>query len=251
MAEHSFNIEIAEQYGIEKAIIIKNFDYWLSHNKSNGKNEYEGKYWTYNSVTALKKYFPYMSEGSIRYHIDKLVEIGILEKSNHNKMKYDRTLWYTFTDEFVENSKSILQFAQMEMIKPSNGDEDNYEPIPDTNQDTKQIENTEEMSQALQLATLLLFESREHDKKLHIGMDKQVIARWAKDIEKLIRIDSRDYSEIERVIRWVKTEGNFWLPNIMSGKKLREKFPQLVLQAENSRKAHKDYNDQEAIDCWG
>ena len=112
-------------------------------------------------------------------------------------------------------------------------------------------QETEEMSQALQLATLLLFESREHDKKLHIGMDKQVIARWAKDIEKLIRIDSRDYSEIERVIRWVKTEGNFWLPNIMSGKKLREKFPQLVLQAENSRKAHKDYNDQEAIDCWG
>jgi hypothetical protein len=53
---------------------------------------------------------------------------------------------------------------------------------------------------------------------------------WRKDIEKLLRIDERDPSEIERVIRWVKSPDCFWFAHIMSGKKLREKFPQLVAQ---------------------
>ncbi|MCF7953901.1 MAG: phage replisome organizer N-terminal domain-containing protein [Spirochaetales bacterium] len=96
-------------------------------------------------------------------------------------------------------------------------------------------EITETMSQALQLASLLLHKSREFDPKLHRGKDKAVTQRWARDIEKLIRIDGRSFTDIEAVIRWVKTEGNFWLPNIMSGKKLREKFPQLFVEIHNKR----------------
>lgn len=56
------------------------------------------------------------------------------------------------------------------------------------------------------------------------------IKAWARDIEKLHRIDGREYKDIEDVIRWVKTSGNFWLPNIMSGRKLRDKYPTLISQ---------------------
>jgi len=47
---------------------------------------------------------------------------------------------------------------------------------------------------------------------------------WAKDIEMIERIDGRSYQDIENAIRWIKTPGQFWAPNIMSGSKLREKF---------------------------
>jgi len=53
---------------------------------------------------------------------------------------------------------------------------------------------------------------------------------WAKDIEMIERIDGRSYQDIEMAIRWIKTPGQFWAPNIMSGSKLREKFPTIWAQ---------------------
>ena len=47
---------------------------------------------------------------------------------------------------------------------------------------------------------------------------------WARDIEKLIRIDGRRPEDIEAVIVWCQSEGCFWGPNILSGRKLRLKF---------------------------
>lgn len=63
------------------------------------------------------------------------------------------------------------------------------------------------------------------------------VKSWVKDIEKLIRIDERPPGQIEKVIRWSKTPGNFWFPNIMSGKKLRDKYPTLLAQSLQRNKA--------------
>ena len=40
---HSFNVEIAKQYGIEKAILLENFFFWVAKNKANNKNIHEGR----------------------------------------------------------------------------------------------------------------------------------------------------------------------------------------------------------------
>jgi hypothetical protein len=53
---------------------------------------------------------------------------------------------------------------------------------------------------------------------------------WAADIDRIHRLDGREWRDIEEVIRWAKQPGGFWLPNIMSGKKLREKYPTLWAQ---------------------
>lgn len=56
--------------------------------------------------------------------------------------------------------------------------------------------------------------------------------KWAKDIEKLHRIDKASCDDIEQVIRWLysgKTEDSiFWRKNIMSGDKLRKQYQKLV-----------------------
>ena len=82
--------------------------------------------------------------------------------------------------------------------------------------------------QAERLAHLLYDLHRQSDP--HFTTSQKHIEQWAKDIEKLSRIDKRSYEDIEKVIRWVKTEGNFWCPNIISGSKLREKYPRVFLQ---------------------
>ncbi len=50
---------------------------------------------------------------------------------------------------------------------------------------------------------------------------------WARDMDLLICIDQRSPDEIRRVIEWCQLPGGFWGPNILSGRKLREKFDTL------------------------
>jgi predicted phage replisome organizer len=71
-----------------------------------------------------------------------------------------------------------------------------------------------------------------HDEKFLCGKKQETtFQRWAKDIDKLNRIDGREWHQVEMVIRWCQAPGCFWIPNILSGAKLREKFPVLIVQA--------------------
>ena len=82
--------------------------------------------------------------------------------------------------------------------------------------------------EAVNLASLLETLHRNGDAKYQ-ATEKQV-RTWAADIDKIQRLDGRDWKDIEAVIRWAKKPDNFWFPNIMSGKKLREKFATLWAQ---------------------
>ncbi len=57
---------------------------------------------------------------------------------------------------------------------------------------------------------------------------------WAGDIEKAIKLDSRTKEQLLGCIDWIYTnKGSFWIPNILSGKKLREKFDTMEIQMMN------------------
>ena len=83
-------------------------------------------------------------------------------------------------------------------------------------------------SESTRLAELLFTLHKKYDRQY--SPPRKHIETWAEDIEKLHRIDKREYPDIERVIRWVKSDGNFWFSNIMSGAKLREQFSRLCVQ---------------------
>jgi len=87
------------------------------------------------------------------------------------------------------------------------------------------------------LSELLYYEHKKVDSKYLRGKDvSDVLKNWANDIRLLVEKDGRTIEEIEQVIKWVKTEGNFWFVNIMSGKKLRLQFPKLLLQMKQEGK---------------
>lgn len=136
--EHSFDIEIAKDYGIETAIILKHLYFWIEKNKANDDNYFEGKYWTYNSVKAFSDLFPYMTEKKIRSALIKMEEQGLLITGNFNKSQYDRTKWYALTDK----AYSILLKGDFHFTKKENGSSSEGEPIPDINTDNKPDNNT-------------------------------------------------------------------------------------------------------------
>lgn len=135
--QHSFDVEIAQEYGILEAIILNHIYYWIAKNKANKKHFYNGKYWTYNSRKAFSELFPYASEKQIRRVLERLVNFNILMTGNFNKQWSDRTLWYTFTDKGLSiMQKSQMQLPEMANDKCPRGQMTNAlegTPIPDIN----------------------------------------------------------------------------------------------------------------------
>lgn len=70
------------------------------------------------------------------------------------------------------------------------------------------------------------------NRSIQTGQRETSIKRWALDIEKMLRIDTRDQAEIEAVIEWAQND-DFWRSNILSGAKLREKYDTLRLQMQS------------------
>lgn len=135
--QHSFDIDIAKEYGVLEAILLNNLWFWIDKNKANGTNYYDGYYWTFNSTRAFNELFPYVSQRQIQTALKHLKEDGVIQTGNYNKVAYDRTLWYAFT----KKGECIMQKCKMEDVKMLNGDGENVAPIPNinTNNKTKDI----------------------------------------------------------------------------------------------------------------
>lgn len=146
--EHHFNVQEAELYGIECAILLYNIRFWINKNKANGKHYYKGMYWTYNSAKAFAELFPYISKSKIARHLRELEDIGILVSDNFNSIAYDKTKWYSILD----NPTSKINNHDLNMNNPSsnlNNDNPNLnnpmfeieQPIPYNKTDNKHSDN--------------------------------------------------------------------------------------------------------------
>lgn len=107
----SFDTDIACEIGVNEAIFLNNMYFWLKKNIANGINFHDGKYWTYNSMVAYTRFFPFWSERQISYIIKKLIDSGYLIAGNYSKNKMDRSKWYSLTDKgwslFEKNHQNI------------------------------------------------------------------------------------------------------------------------------------------------
>jgi uncharacterized phage protein (TIGR02220 family) len=98
----SFSCHVANKYGMEEAILIQNFYFWIETNRANKKNFHDGKYWTYNSHESFSQLFPFLgNKKKIGRTLKSMQEKGIIEVSCFNQSKYDHTNWYTLSDEVI------------------------------------------------------------------------------------------------------------------------------------------------------
>ena len=83
--------------------------------------------------------------------------------------------------------------------------------------------------------------------QLSNGKMNDTMIRWGSDIEKVHRIDGRDWEQIEEVMRWCQ-EDVFWQTNILSGSKFRKQFD-VLLQRMNEQPRKRTSKRQGAIDA--
>ena len=126
MAEHSFDIELAREFGVNAAILFKNICFWIDKNRANGTNIFDGDCWTYNSKRAFSELFPYMSERQVGSALQKLVEAKMIKTGNYNEDKRDKTTWYALDI----NGACMVQKCKTHLTKSYNGNSENVRPLP-------------------------------------------------------------------------------------------------------------------------
>ncbi len=114
---HSFDIELAQKYGVNIAIFLNHIAFWIQKNVANNKHFINGRWWTYSSQSGLLEIFPYWSRKVLRKLIDSCVEQNIIIVDKFNKAKYDHTNWYAFTDQ------GLKLFPLIEELINTNGSE--------------------------------------------------------------------------------------------------------------------------------
>ena len=148
---YSFDVDHATQYGVEEAIAIYNFQFWISKNKANGRNrhsvEIDGKEaertWTYNSIRAYGQLFPFWSIEQRKRILKSLIEQKVLITGNYNKSNIDRTKWYAFRDENAFIMPALSKAAPiggnqpMHFSKSTNAFVETNQAIPDLKPDRK------------------------------------------------------------------------------------------------------------------
>lgn len=147
---HFFSVSIAEEVGVVPAVVFQNIWYWCDHNRSNGTNFFDGRYWTFNSKRALKEQFPYLTIDQVSRALSKLIDAGWLVTGNYNRMPMDRTLWYALTDraqaivdtgfipdESSDYQESTEQNDSIDNGKTHNAASENPSPIPYRKSDRK------------------------------------------------------------------------------------------------------------------
>lgn len=96
--EHHFRIPVAMEVGVNAAIILEHFDFWITKNRANERHFHDGSYWTYNSVSAFSEIYPYMSKKVIRSTLRKLEDGGYIIVGDYSPDRMNRPNWYSITE---------------------------------------------------------------------------------------------------------------------------------------------------------
>lgn len=121
---NSFNAKVAIQFDVNIAIFIQYLSQRTYSNIANKRHIHDGLCWTYDTLNAFCKIFPYFSLRQIRTIIDKCEELNLIKKGNYNKVGYDRTTWFALTPEAFKFYDDLDQIENIEILIESENKQD-------------------------------------------------------------------------------------------------------------------------------
>jgi len=163
-----------------------------------------------------------LTERSVCTHIEKAVADGWLQKRQKgiSGQGWKRHEYIPTTPEKALND--IQHVKEKGTESHAKGTERHDKKALNDVQSNISVNLSKNISSLCELLHSLILERRTTFKKPNLNT-------WEKDIKRLLKIDKRDPAEIEKVIRWCQADP-FWQNNILSPKKLREKYDQLCLK---------------------
>lgn len=187
-----------------------------------------GERWGWNQEKVRRFLNLLVSDGMIDIRCDTTMTVITIEnwsfyQSSDTEVCHDRdtTVTQTVTNKNVKNEKKDTLSSDIAAGEPDGADtpKKKKKPFP---HDHRAYQSAEYMAKRIKKQTPGFPE-------LHEGKWENTIQRWSEDIDKMFRIDGVDFDEFKQVLQFSQTEP-FWQKNILSGKKLREKYGQLLVR---------------------
>ena len=167
--------------------------------------------------------------------LNKLAEMGVIDP----ELWSQKIIW---SDSFVESVKGVWEKRKQAvpekplfLLQKSTLLEQKQQidgvSVPEGTQSkvkkskVKYIKPLSSDSDEIRLSELLFSLIQQRD----VNVKKPNMQTWGRQIDLLMRVDNRGRPEIEKVIKWCQGDP-FWQNNILSTKKLREKFTQLLFK---------------------
>jgi len=226
---HSFSTAIANEVGVNQAIILQHIAFWVQKNEVNDKNLIDGKYWTYCSIKGFSAIFSYLTASQIRKSVADLESNGFIETANHNNHQYDRTLWYSLTDKGQSAMfPTICSGNQLDVGCVSNASVQKNEPIPDVITYKEKLYSAINSKQLEFLKKIVsdFYKAKNKQYPNHVKSDwhtnESLTHGSVIELYELITIDGWDENDVANVVKWATTDG-FWQSNLLSLKTLRKK----------------------------
>ena len=201
--------------GLNQAIIIQQVHYWLlksPHIK-------DGKRWIYNTYKDWKQQFPFWSEKTIMRTFLALEKEGYVVSANYNRMKIDKTKWYSIDyDKLAEIEEDLVNvtagpFVSLQGTSEPLMEDSLAEPIPEINTET----NTESIYTPLPIAEIITYlnnKTNANYKPSSRKTRKLIKARWNEgfrydDFKKVIDIKTEEWLNDPRMSMFLRPETLF------------------------------------------
>ncbi|QFG05373.1 replisome organizer [Bacillus phage 022DV001] len=153
----------------------------------------------------------------VRYALNTLIQFGMIEEAEDG-FKVDEFQKWLMDDEQkkADNRKRVAKYRE----------EQKNIPAPAEEKPKKKKRVYAESDVEMQLALYLFKKIRENNPE-HKEPNFQV---WADQVRLMIERDGRKPEQIKNMIDWCQAD-SFWKGNILSTKKLRDKYDQLKIRA--------------------
>ena len=178
-----FHPYIAKALGLNEAIFLQQLHYWLNRKP----HMIEERGWVYNAYKSWQEQLCFMSESTVKRTIKNLIDKGIIITANFNKLKFDRTLWYSIDydklDQIVEMEMSnmTLPLGQIDTMEETSL----TPPIPSNNTSITTNNN--------------IYTHDEKKEKKHKYGEYQNVLLTDTELEKL----KNEYSNYEELIKYL------------------------------------------------
>lgn len=194
----------------------------------------------YSQLTLAKRW--HWSRNKVRRYLIELEKDGDIEQQNNEVttlitiVNYDEWQLNDTTNDTTErqqkDNRRTTEGTHNNKINNINKINNVLSSIEEIEKVRKEEKLFEIESLEMELVNLLCEEMRKNNPKVKLPN----LQKWAGDVDKMMRIDSRSEEEIKFLILWSQQD-SFWKANILSMGKLREKFDQLMIKAKSDWEA--------------
>lgn len=217
--------DLAVAVGLNESLMLQQLHYWTRHGG-------DGDGWIAKTLSDWEETLPFMHRDTIkragkRLRKLELVEVSLTGRTNSYRLRYDKLA------KIKGGQFAPIDEGQIAPVKGADCTHKGGKMHPSTNKEQRKRQRKAkprrdapgaDQAPLSHLLADLIAANDPNDER------PTVTQRWAEAEDRLQRLDHRPAAQVEVVIRWVQAD-EFWMHNILSMPKLREKYRQVVGKA--------------------